>query len=159
MSGGQTAGVPPTGGSNALATVAGAGVAGPAAAPGAGAIGGGDESPGGEPAPASPAAAAAPPRTRMLLQGASGVKYGPLPLALCGSPTTHQRSANNLTHRQPRIVRRTGRENGEAESVRCGPNAEQTDTIQRTQSSKQRLPQGKRISTFDSSVPRSVRNE
>ena len=41
-------------------------------------------------------------------QGASGVKYGPLPLALCGSPTTHQRSADNLTHEFP--IGPTGRE-------------------------------------------------
>jgi len=34
----------------------------------------------------------------------------------------------------------------------------QTDTSQLTKSSKQRLPQGKRISIFDSSVPQRVRN-
>ena len=61
MAGDQAAGVPPTGGSNALApgTIAD----GTAAAPDAAAVGGGGESSEEESAPASPAAAAAQPRT------------------------------------------------------------------------------------------------
>jgi len=61
MSGNNAAGVPPTGGSNALATGAAAGVAGLAAAPDAGAAGGEDESSGEESAPKP----VAPPRMRI----------------------------------------------------------------------------------------------
>ena len=61
MSGNNAAGVPPTGGSNALATGAAAGVAGLAAASDAGATGGEDESSGEESAPKP----VAPPRMRI----------------------------------------------------------------------------------------------
>ena len=63
MAGDQAAGVPPTGGSNALAPGTAADGTGPAAAPDAAAVGGGGESSEEESAPPSPAAAAAQPRT------------------------------------------------------------------------------------------------
>lgn len=74
MAGDQAAGVPPTGGSNALAPGIVAGETGPAAALGAAAAGGGDESSEEESAPASPAAAAAPPR--MLIAASPGMDKG-----------------------------------------------------------------------------------
>ena len=74
MSGNNAAGVPPTGGSDALATGAAAGGAGPAAAPEAGATEGGDGSPGEAAAPASPPAPAAQPR--MLIAASPGMGEG-----------------------------------------------------------------------------------
>jgi hypothetical protein len=59
MAGDQAAGVPPAGGSNALAPGAVAGGTGPAAARDAGEVEGVEESGGEESTPASPAAAAA----------------------------------------------------------------------------------------------------
>ena len=74
MAGDQAAGVPPTGGSNALAPGTIADGTGPVAAPDAGAVGGGGESPGEEAALASPAAAAAQPR--MLIAASPGMDEG-----------------------------------------------------------------------------------
>ena len=74
MSGNNAAGVPPTGGSDALATGAAAGGAGPAAAPEAGATEGGGGSPGEAAAPASPPAPAAQPR--MLIAASPGMGEG-----------------------------------------------------------------------------------
>jgi len=74
MSGNQAAGVPPTGGSNALAPGIVACETGPAAALGAAAAGGGDESSEEESAPASPAAPVAQPR--MIIAASPGMEEG-----------------------------------------------------------------------------------